>query len=428
MAAAPPVAARAPALALLRSAAARHGAVLGAAMLAAGALDYAVSVVAGRWLEPVEFGAFVAVGAVLQVLLSVATAIRMVVAYHAAALAATHAPPAALAAFLRGTARWSVRWGLAAAALAAAASPPLAAALRLPGPAPLLAASAMVGMLFVREATLGALQGVQAFGGLGLVQASQAALRLVLSAGLVLAGGGAAGAVLGQPLAAVAAVLVGIGFLAPRARAGGTAAAPAVSRAYSAWTVAALALFGLLTNLDALFVKLAFDPRTAGDYAPVVTFEKMSLFLPWAISFVLFPKATGRTAAGRDPRPILRLALVAALAPGLLMTACFAAAPGEIVRAVFGAAYADPGPLLALGSLTGTLHAGGNIWLNYALSTGRVRYVPILLAVVAAEAAGMALLGRERLLDMALVAAGAALLANVGGWAVAFGPPEGARR
>jgi O-antigen/teichoic acid export membrane protein len=199
-----------------------------------------------------------------------------------------------------------------------------------------------------------------------------------------------------------------------------------VSRAYSAWTVAGLALFGLLTNLDALFVKLAYDPRTAGDYATVITFEKMSLFVPCAISFVLFPKATQRTAAGRDARPILLLALGATLAPGLLLTAVYALAPGAVVRAVFGGAYADPGPLLALGSLAGTLHAGANVWLNYAFSTGRTRNVLLLLGVVLAETAGLALLGGS-LLPMALVAAAAAFLANVGGWLIAFRAPSGAR-
>ena len=57
-------------------------------MIAAGGLDYSVNVVAGRWLEPVDFGVFVSVTAILQVFIMLSIAIRMVVAVHTAELAA----------------------------------------------------------------------------------------------------------------------------------------------------------------------------------------------------------------------------------------------------------------------------------------------------------------------------------------------------
>lgn len=416
--------ARERAAALLRSAAARHGLLLGGAMLAAGALDYGVSVVAGRWLAPVDFGVFVAVTALLQVLLSVATALRMVVAFYTADLSARVESRAAVGPFLAGTARWCLRWGLLAAAAMALASPALAAALRIPEPAPLWAASAMVLMLFIREPVLGALQGTQAFGALGRVQVGQAVLRLVLAAALILAGGQAAGAVLAQPLAAAGAVALALPRLRPHLAGGRGATGPRVSRSYATMTVAGLALFGVLTNLDALFVKLAFSPRVAGDFATVVTFEKMSLFLPWAISFVLFPKATQRSATGRDPRPLLLVALAAALAPGVLLSAVYFAAPGPIVRAVFTDAYADPGAVLGLVSLAGTLYAGVNIWLNYALSTGRTRFIHALCAVVLLQGGALWLFGRDSLTAVALVMVAAGALANLGGFLTAWSSPR----
>jgi len=75
--------------------------------------------------------------------------------------------------------------------------------------------------------------------------------------------------------------------------------------------------------LDALFVKRFYSPQVAGDYGTVVTLAKVSLFLPWAVGIVLFPKVTKRRAAGKDPRPILLLSLVAALLPGLGITALY---------------------------------------------------------------------------------------------------------
>jgi O-antigen/teichoic acid export membrane protein len=409
---------------LLRSRGARQGLVLGAAMIVAGGLDYAVSVVAGRWLAPEEFGVFVAVTALLQVLLSVATAIRMVVAFYTSDLDARADTAALVGPFLRRTAAWSVRWGLVAAGCAVLATPALGAAFQVARPGAFWAAAAMVLMLFVREPALGALQGTQAFGVLGAVQVSQAAVRLALAAALVLAGAQAAGAVLAQALAAAIAVAVALPRLRPALGAGAGLASPAVSRSYALLTVVGLALFGVLTNADALFVKMAYSPRLAGDYGAVVTLEKMSLFLPWSISFVLFPKATQRLATGKDPRPLLLAALAAVLAPGLLLSAAYLAAPGAIVRAVFAGAYADPGPVLGLVSLAATLHAGANIWLNYALSTGRTRYVRVLLAAVVVQAAALVVFGRTSLLGVALAMVAAGVLANVGGFLTAWSPAD----
>jgi len=54
---------------------------MGVAMILAGALDYGVNVVAGRWLPPDEYGIFVSVTAIVQVLLLLSVGIRMVVAF-----------------------------------------------------------------------------------------------------------------------------------------------------------------------------------------------------------------------------------------------------------------------------------------------------------------------------------------------------------
>jgi O-antigen/teichoic acid export membrane protein len=401
--------------ALLRSAGARQGLTLGVAMLVAGVLDYAVNVVAGRWLAPVEFGVFVAVTALLQVLLSVATTMRMVVAYYTADAVARPGDPGVVNALLRGAAGWCGRWGLVTAGAMALGSGLLARVLRLPGPAPLWAAAAMVLAMFLREPAFGALQGIQAFGRLGRAQVGQGVLRLALAVVLVLAGLGAAGAVLAQALAAIGAVALALPSLRPHLTAPAAAAAPRVRRSYVLATVLGLAVFGVLTNLDALFVKVAFPAQVAGDFAPAVTLEKMSLFLPWAISFVLFPKATQRIATGRDPRPLLLASLAAVLVPGLLMSAAYLAAPGPIVRAIFTGAYADPGVVLCLVSLAGTLYAGVNIWLNYALSTGRSRYVHLLLGVVALQAAALWAFGRAGLTAVGLVMVGAGVLGNLAG-------------
>ncbi|PYU09995.1 MAG: hypothetical protein DMG37_21715, partial [Acidobacteria bacterium] len=51
-------------LTVLRSIGVRDSLVMAVALGLAGVLDYAVNVVAGRWLVPVEYGVFIAVAAV----------------------------------------------------------------------------------------------------------------------------------------------------------------------------------------------------------------------------------------------------------------------------------------------------------------------------------------------------------------------------
>lgn len=252
---------------------------------------------------------------------------------------------------------------------------------------------------------------------MGLAQLVPAFLRVILSIGLILAGGRAAGAILAQPLAcAVGAGLV-FWWLCSRLRESGQACGLAVSWSSSLTTVAGLAVFALMANLDALFVKIFYSPEAAGDYAPVVTLTRISLFLPWAIGLVLLPKVIQRRAMGNDARSILVLALAAAMTPGLGITILYFLFPGALVSFIFTKAYADPGVILGLSSLAATLYGGINVWLNYAVSLKGRSYIMMLAGVLILQVAGMYLTGRGDLVHMTLVMALAGLLGNLAGLA-----------
>jgi O-antigen/teichoic acid export membrane protein len=385
-------------------------------MILAGGFDYGVNLVAGRWLEPIEYGIFISVTAILQALLMPAIAIRIVVAFYTVELSVEGNSSSRVGAFLRRVWRWAWQWGLIAAILLALISPPLARLLRLPNSLPLWAASLMVLMLFLRESTYGALQGIQAFTGLGLAQVIQAFLRLVFAAGLIWLGWRAAGAVLAQPLGCIVALVLALWWLRPHLEDRSKVAGRPVSWRYSAYTLLGLGVFGVLTNLDALFVKHFFSPEIAGNYGPVVTLAKVSLFLPWAIGIVLLPKVMQRQAAGRDARPILLLALMGALAPGLGVTTLYLLSPAMLVKILFTGAYANPGVVLGLASLAATLNAGLYIWLNYALSLERPAFVYTLIGVLVWQGLGMCLFGRESLVHMTLAMVSAGIIGNLAGF------------
>ncbi len=390
----------------------RHGVVMAGATVIAGGLDYAFQVFTGRLLTPAEFSIFIAITALLQVMVYMTNSIRNVVAYYTAGLATGEHSLMATGRFIRRSWRWAVRWGMVALLVAALLSPLLARWLRVPSVWPFLAAALAVLMLFLRPVSDGALQGIQFFAGLGTVQVLQAGLRLVMGAILLFLGWQAFGAILALPLAMAGGLALALWLLRPRWQAGrGATGASRVSWNYSLLTLAGLLCFALMINLDAIVVKRVFSPEIAGNYGPVVTLGKMNLFIPLAIGQVLFPKVTQRQATGRDARPILLLALGVTMLPGLLLTTLFWLAPGFLVQTIFGSAYADPGRVLPVVGLATTLFAGLNIWLNYALSADRPLFVGGLAFTLLLQITGL-LLFHETLLQVALVTLTAGLIGN----------------
>lgn len=389
-----------------------QGGFMAVAMIVAGGFDYLVNIVAGRQLPPSEFFIFVTVTALLQVMVQVTNVIRNVVAYYTAAATVGGDVAARVGSVLDRSWRWAWRWGLAATVLLALLSPLLARFLHIPTPWPLWAASLALLLLFLRPVTDGTLQGTQHFFGLGAVQILQSLLRLVFAVILVWLGTGAAGAVVALPLGSTVALVLALVLLRPFFRAPADNETPlAISWRYSLYTLVGLLAFATMTNADAIVVRRVFGDAAAAAYAPVVTLGKMNLFVPLGIGLVLFPKTTQRRAAGRDPRPVLLLALAATLLPGLLLTVLYGLWPDRIVATVFGPAYENPGRLLVLVGLATTLYAGVNIWLNYALSVERRIYVVALALVVSGQLMSM-LLFHDQLESIAWAMLAAGLLAN----------------
>jgi O-antigen/teichoic acid export membrane protein len=402
------------------SSSALQGGFMAAAMIVAGGFDYAVNIVAGRRLAPTEFFVFVTVTALLQIMVQATNVIRNVVAFYTAESTVFPDAMARVGGVLNRSWRWAWRWGLVAAALMALSSPLLARFLHIDSSQPLWAGSLALLLLFLRPVTDGTLQGIQNFFGLGSVQILQSVLRLVFAALLIWLGWQATGALLALPLGSAIALVLGVVLLRVYFRAP-TPGQPAraVSWRYSAYTLLGLLAFALMVNIDPIVVRRFFGDAAAAAYAPVVTLGKMNLFIPLGIGLVLFPKATQRQAVGRDPRPVLLLALAATLLPGLILTALYWAVPGRIVAVVFGDAYADPGHLLGLVGLATTLYAGVNIWLNYALSLERHRYVIVLAGIVTLEIMGMSLF-HARLESIAAVMIVAGALGNMAGLLTTF--------
>ena len=390
-----------------------------AATFLAGALDYGFNVVAGRLLIPAQYSVLVASISILQILLHVTNVIRNVVAFYMADLRSKAADSAHLAHFFQRSHRWAWRWGIVATVLLFALSWPIAAVLNFASPAPLWAASLALVMLFVRPITDGTLQGLQRFYQLATVNVTQAVVRLVAAVLLIQWGWQAVGGVLALPIATFSAFGLALYFLRGYAFAPPTAEAPPlqVSLRYSATTFVGLLLFALLTNSDVMITRAIFSEQEAATYAAVITLGKINLFISLAIGMVFFPKAIERHNAGRPVRPLLAAAFAAALLPGLALTVLYFLFPAEIVQLVFRNEFANPGLVLGLIGMATTLFAGVNLWLNYALSTGRTAYLVGLGVALLVLWGGIALF-HDSLVQVGWAMVAAGLIGNIAGvWA-----------
>jgi len=390
-----------------------QGVMMAGAMVIAGGFDALVNVAAGRLLIKEQFAVFIAVVALIQVLVNVTNVIRTVVAYYTAEFTAEADGAARVNAFFHKGWSWSWRWGTLATLAMLLLSPFIARFMKIDSSWPLFAASLALLMLFVRPVTDGTLQGIQNFLGLSTVQVLQSALRLLLAIFLIYLGLEAAGAILALPLATTSALLVAVWFLRdifknPQR----TVQAPSISLRYSLFTLIGLGSFALLINLDPIAVKRFFSESVAGDYGTVVTLGKINLFATLGIGMVLFPKATQRQALGKDSRPVLALALAATVGVGLALSLFYLLASGPLVKIIFSETYSDPGILLGLVGLATTLYAAISIWLNYALSLQKQSFVIGLAILVLLVIAAMVLY-HPSTTAIALIMIGAGILGNL---------------
>lgn len=399
---------------------ARHGLIMTGATIVAGGFDYITNVVIGRGLGPADFLIFVTVTALLQVLVHGANVIRNVVAFYTAELSVKPEALSLAGQFLQRSWRWAWRWGGLAMAGLALLAPFLASLLKIETAWPLWAGTPVVFLLFLRPVTDGALQGRQQFLGLGGVQTVQALLRVILAPLLIWLGLRASGAILSLPLAMAGALVLALWLLREPFRVTGndlaaeTAVVTPVSWRYSTDTLLGFVAFALLINMDAIVVNNLFSSEVAGSYGPVVTLGKINLFISTGVGMVLFPKVAQRRALGLDPRPVLLMALAAALLPGILLTAFYFLFSKPIVQFVFTDAYPDPGLALGMAGLATTLYAGVNIWLNYALSAGKRPYIFVLVFIVVLQAVGISLF-HDTLVTMTTIMAVIGLAGNLTG-------------
>ena len=389
-----------------------------AAQLIASLFNYLSNAAAGRFLGPVDYGAFAALSAILLILVSLSGAVQTLTAQGVARLAASGRRGEAAALLRHLLVRWALRWGGVAALLGLFLSPWLASRLHTSAGAAATMSLALLPLAML-PVVQGALRGGQRFTALGATNLLTGASRFVLTALLIYAGLGLVGAVAALPLSFLAATLLGLWLLRQALRGeAGNATLPAPWGGELARAGLGLLAFAFLVNADVILVKNRFPGAEAGLYSAMAVLGKAVLYFPAAVPGVLLPLVVTRTVRGQRSLPLLLVSLGAVLALCASLALPLSLFPRALLRLLFGAIYVEHASLLGWYAVAMTLYAVANVWLIYSIGKGHTGFAFGLLVIALAEAVALLTLSL-RLQEVVMVILAGGIAAVV--WACAEG-------
>jgi O-antigen/teichoic acid export membrane protein/glycosyltransferase involved in cell wall biosynthesis len=344
------------------------------------ASNYIFHVAVSRLLGPADYGALASLLAVVIVLSVPLSVTQTVVAKRTAVLRASGRSEE-IDALAVGTARAMAGFGFAGLIFLVGISPALAWFLRTEaGPAALLGPFWLLSLLL--SVPMGVIQGRLRFTALGAVALLGVAVRLGAGIGLVWAGFGVTGAMLGTVLAQAASLGVAAGAirLSRKAWKAGRASLTALRSEFGP-ALLTLGSFWVLAEIDVVLARRYLGGSAAGFYASAGLLARALLFLPAAISLVALPRFA-ESRSGEEAHRRLRFALVAVGGLVLLAYPGLVILREPLVTLAFGSSFqsaADLLPLLAAGM---GLMAATHLLAFFHIAEGTKAYRLILGAVV----------------------------------------------
>jgi O-antigen/teichoic acid export membrane protein len=231
--------------------------------------------------------------------------------------------------------------------------------------------------------TQGGLQGLQRFGWLGIAMITNGSLKLLLGIIFVSIGFGVMGAIGALAISVFIALLLSFIILSsvlPKPldftgkslqlefNSPGTEVNFSEIYRYFYLTAIVFLCFMILTNIDVLLIKHFFKPLEAGYYSIAQMAGKIILFLPIAITLVMFPKSSELHTQSKATLHLLKKSLFyVGVMCGAACLVCFFF-PDLIIRLISGERHLDCIPLVRIFSVTMLFFALVYTLLFYHLS------------------------------------------------------------
>jgi len=139
-----------------------------------------------------------------------------------------------------------------------------------------------------------------------------------------------------------------------------------------------------LYSTDMILVRHFFPAYEAGLYASLSVLGKVIFYASSAISIVIFPVLSERTAKGEKGTKLIFIGLGTVTAVSTGITLFYFVFPEFIIRMFFGSSYIQGAPLLGLFGIFLVLYSIGNMFATIFMALGKLTiwYVPILCATL----------------------------------------------
>ncbi len=270
----------------------------------------------------------------------------------------------------------------------------------------------LLALSWIVPVLLGGAQGMEFFAWYASGSAATGALKLVLAFIFIALGFNIAGA-LGALLVSVLSGIIIFYFpLRPFLSLGG-------AKEHIEYKEILLYLFPLFTSyfcfyalvsFDMVLVRYFFMPQDSGLYALAQMLGKIFLFLPAAISIVMFPKTSALKAKNKDTAPTLKKSLLytAVLCASAIFT--YNLFPALILKLLTGKVYLESIALGRLFSISMSFFALLFILISYFLSLKDLRFIKYLILFTCLQFFAIALFHRNLLGIQLILCANAILL------------------
>ncbi len=280
--------------------------------MGANIFTYIFHSLAGRVLGPAEYGAMVSMLAVITVIFIPGQAIQAVIAREVALYESKqkYSQVVSLGVIVF---KHVFILGFAIFVVLSLASVHIANFFQIDSNWPVIAVGLVFMVVLLLPVIRGILQGLQKFGLLGLNLLADSGLRLVAGLILFMLGARVTGGILAGGIGGLLAGLVVIFPLGWLWKYRTTIAEDFNIKGMYQYGIPVVATFGAFTalyTLDVILVKHYFDPIIAGYYSAAALVGKAFLFLPYAITQVLFPKVSAGHSQNEDTGDLLNKSML----------------------------------------------------------------------------------------------------------------------
>jgi len=262
-------------------------------------------------------------------------------------------------------------------------SPKIISALKIPSMASVYILAFLVSAMYITPVLAGGVQGLEIFRWYAGAVAGAGILKLVLAFVMLLMGYQIAGA-LGALLASILISLV-LFYIPLRKYINFSVSAEQIEyrQIFGFLVPVALANFCFiaLVNFDMIWVKYFFTPDDAGLYALAQMIGKIFLFLPGAVSIVMFPRTAGLNARQIETFTTLKRSLFYGFSLCLVALVFYNLFPVLVLKVLTGKTFSYSVTLGRLFSVSMTFFALIYIQIFYFLSIKDLRFLKYLIGL-----------------------------------------------